>query len=79
VNAVFDGVRFPRSMLANEASERLLRFLGVTIVDDCDAELEDYARAWLVDVEHVNPPRHGYVPAAAVRRALQRIDERRAA
>jgi len=63
-------------MLANEASERLLRFLGVEIVDDCDAELEDYARAWLASM----PTIKDWSPSAvAVRDALERIDERRAA
>lgn len=73
------GTRFPRSMLNGPANERLLRTLGVEIVDEWDAELEDYARAWLLTV-----PRKGGTPetrraARRVREALARIDERRAA
>jgi hypothetical protein len=71
-----NGVRFPRSMLAHEAAERLLVMLGVEIVDDCDAELEDYARAWLstVSVGMRDAP-----SSRMVRDALAAMDERRAA
>lgn len=77
MTAVFSGMRFPRSMLASAANERLLVALGVTIIDDCDAELADYARAWVATAKH------GDVDSAArirrVREALKRHDERRAA
>ena len=75
------GVRYPRELVGSPAHERLLTHLGVEIIDTFDAELEDYARAWLLDIEQVNPPcgRAGYVATAAVRRALDRIDKRKAA
>jgi hypothetical protein len=80
IGAVFAGMRFPRSMLAGPANERLLELLGVEIVSDRDCELEDYARAWLAQMpatEHRNP---NDVPATtAVRRALERIDRKQAA
>lgn len=73
-------VRFPRSMIANEASERLLQFLGVRIVDDCDAELEDFARAWLATTPQRNRAHRADLPATeAVVAALARMDERRRA
>jgi hypothetical protein len=77
---IFTGMRFPRSMLAGPANERLLEMLGVEIVSDRDCELEDYAWAWLAQMpqtEHRNP---NDVPATSVvRRALERIDQKRAA
>jgi hypothetical protein len=77
----FDSVRFPRSMLNSPANERLLRLLGVRIVDDCDAELEDYARAWLA----TQPPRDRSsgrsddLAISAVKDALERLDAKRRA
>jgi hypothetical protein len=44
------GLRFPRSMLNGPANARLLEALGVEIVDEWDAELEDFARGWLLTV-----------------------------
>jgi hypothetical protein len=76
IGALFAGMRFPRSMLNGPANERLLEYLGVLIVDDCDAELEDYARAWLASTPFVaREP----IATTAVRRALERIDRERAA
>ena len=70
------GIRFPRSMLNGPANERLLVSLGVEIVDDLDAELEDYARAWLAGVD----TRDRDAPAVrAVVEALKAAERRRAA
>lgn len=67
-------LRFPREMLANEGSERLLVALGVEIVDD--PSLEDYARAWLATVDTRDPD----APSVwAVQAALERAEGRRAA
>lgn len=66
-------------MLNGPANERLLRLLGVDIVDDCPADLEQAARDWLAAV----PPRESVrdksqLPAMrAVEEALTRIDERK--
>jgi hypothetical protein len=73
------GLRFPRSMLNGPANARLLEALGVEIVDEWDAELEDFARGWLLTV-----PRKGGSPetrqaARRVREALERIGGERAA
>jgi hypothetical protein len=82
---IFAGIRFPRSMLNGPANERLLVSLGVEIVEDCDAELEDYARAWLAQTDAAAAPvrdrahRNDSIATKAVRRALKRIDRRRAA
>ena len=74
------GTRFPRSMIPHAAAERLLVSLGVEIVDDCDAELEDFARAWLAMLPPTREHNPDHVPAkGAVERALRRLDERRAA
>ena len=70
-------VRFPRSMLNGPANERLLRFLGVQIVDDCDAELEDFARSWLLKVD--TRDKKNAPAVTAVVEALERMDVRRAA
>jgi hypothetical protein len=58
-------------MLNSPANERLLESFGVEIVDDRDCELEDYARAWLAQVDGHD---WGKEPPAtkAVRRALER-------
>ena len=72
-----DGVRFPRSMLNSPANERLLKFLGVELVDDCDAELEDYARAWLAGVD--TRDKRNAPAVTAVVRALDRMTARRQA
>lgn len=80
MRGVLAGVRFPRSMLNSPANERLLLFLGVEIVDDVDAELEDYARAWLATAPRgAAADRRDQPVTRAVREALKRIDERRAA
>lgn len=72
------GTRFPRSMLNSPANERLLRSLGVEIVEDCDAELADYARCWLRMVENTDWGKTS--PATGmVRRALARQAARKAA
>lgn len=63
-------------MLANEASGRLLAFLGVELVDECDRDLEAAARAWLAAMPVISNESPSTV---TVRRALERIDERRAA
>jgi hypothetical protein len=65
-------------MLNSPANERLLDSLGVEIVSDRDCELEDYARAWLAQVDgHDWGKDH---PATrAVSRALAASDARRAA
>lgn len=69
------GTRFPRTMLPHPAAERLLRFLGVQLVDDCDEDLEVAAREWL----RTMPVIKDESPATThVRRALERIDEERA-
>lgn len=84
------GFRFPRSMLNGPANARLLEALGVEIVSDRDCELEDYARAWLSQMDGVNEPRRGHgergsgspaghIATEAVRRVLRRIDRERAA
>jgi hypothetical protein len=74
------GMRFPRSMLAGPANERLLEMLGVEIVNDRDAELEDYARAWLAMLPPIKTGNPDNVPSkGAVQRALKRLDEKRAA
>jgi hypothetical protein len=63
IGAVFAGMRFPRSMLAGPANERLLR----------DAELEDFARAWLAMLPAAGHHNRADSPAtSAVRRALER-------
>jgi hypothetical protein len=63
-------------MLPHAAAERLLVYLGVEIVDDCDAELEEFARAWLATMPVIKDES----PATqAVRRALHRLDKERAA
>ncbi len=63
-------------MLPHAAAERLLIYLGVELVDDQDAELEEFARAWLATM----PVIKDQSPATqAVRRALARLDESRAA
>jgi hypothetical protein len=82
IGAVFAGMRFPRSMLANPASERLLESLGVEIVSDRDCELEDYARAWLAQMDATNEPvreRGGNPPGRIATEAVRRALERRAA
>lgn len=74
------GMRFPRSMLNSPANERLLESLGVVIVNDRDAELEDYARAWLAMLPPTENHNRNDVPAkGAVQQALRRFDESRAA
>jgi hypothetical protein len=73
IGAVFAGMRFPRSMLAGPANERLLEMLGVEIVNDRDAELEDFARAWLAMLPAAGHHNRADSPAtSAVRRALER-------
>jgi len=60
-------------MLAGPANERLLEMLGVEIVDDRDAELEDFARAWLAMLPAAGHHNRADSPATkAVRRALER-------
>lgn len=76
IGAVFAGMRFPRSMLAGPANERLLELLGVEIVSDRDCELEDYARVWLAQMPVIKDESPSTV---WVRRALERIDQERAA
>jgi hypothetical protein len=73
---LFAGIRFPRSMLTGPANERLLVFLGVEIVDDLDRDLEAAAREWLATMPVIKDHSPSVV---AVRKALERIDERRAA
>lgn len=76
IRAELGGCRFPSSMLPHAAAGRLLRSLGVQIVDDCDAGLEEFARAWLLTV----PVGRDDAPSTvAVRRALKLADGRRAA
>jgi hypothetical protein len=71
------GIRFPRSMLANPASERLLVMLGVEIVEHTTPDLEKAAREWLAGCDGINP---NLSPATRhVAAALERIDERRVA
>ena len=70
-------LRYPRSMVASPAHERLLQTIGVQLVDDLDVELADYARAWLADVHFER--RDGNGARKLVEEALARYDERRAA
>lgn len=76
MSAIFDGARFPRSMCATPAHERLLALLGVRLVDDVDAELADYALAWLATAKQGNAE-----SAAAIRKVREELEryERRAA
>ncbi len=68
------GIRFPRSMLASPANERLLVFLGVEIVEET-ADLEQAARDWLAGCDKTDDasPATRHVVAALER------SERRAA
>jgi hypothetical protein len=80
IGAVFAGMRFPRSMLAGPANERLLEMLGVEIVDDRDAELEDFARAWLAMLPAAGHHNRSDSPStSAVGEGLERSAARRAA
>ena len=59
------------------ANERLLLLLGVELVDDIDATVEETARAWLATAKPGNAESAAAI--RTVRDALARLDERRAA